>query len=115
MQVRCSHILVKDKALADRIYDELRHGARFDELARRYSTCPSKSKGGDLGFFGEGQMVKEFEREAFRLSYGAISRPVHTQFGWHIIIFFLMIRRPPRSTRTEPAPAIQDRAAGPPS
>ena len=74
MQVRCSHILVKDKALADRIYDELRHGARFDELARRYSTCPSKSKGGDLGFFGEGQMVKEFEREAFRLSYGAISR-----------------------------------------
>lgn len=85
MQVRCSHILVKDKALADRIYDELRHGTRFDELARRYSTCPSKSKGGDLGFFGEGQMVKEFEREAFRLSYGAISRPVHTQFGWHII------------------------------
>ncbi len=85
MQVRASHILVKDKALADRIYEELKKGASFADMARRYSTCPSRSKGGDLGFFGEGQMVREFEREAFRLSYGAISRPVHTKFGWHII------------------------------
>lgn len=85
MQVRASHILVKDRALAERLYAELKKGANFAELARRYSTCPSKSKGGDLGFFGEGQMVKEFEKEAFRLSPGSISRPVHTQFGWHII------------------------------
>ena len=85
MHVRASHILVRDKALADRIYDELKKGASFSEMARRYSTCPSKSKGGDLGFFSEGQMVREFEREAFRMSSGSISRPVHTQFGWHII------------------------------
>lgn len=85
MQVRASHILVRDKALADRIYEELKKGASFADLARRYSTCPSRSKGGDLGFFGEGQMVREFEKEAFRLPYGSISRPVHTKFGWHII------------------------------
>lgn len=85
MQVRASHILVKDRALADRIYSELRHGADFGQLARRYSTCPSRSKGGDLGFFSEGQMVPEFEREAFRMSTGSVSRPVHTRFGWHII------------------------------
>lgn len=85
MQVRASHILVKDRALADRIYAELRQGANFAELARRYSTCPSRSKGGDLGFFSSGQMVKEFEDAAFRLSPGSISRPVHTKFGWHII------------------------------
>lgn len=85
MQVRASHILVKDRALADRIYRELRQGADFGQLARRYSTCPSRSKGGDLGFFSEGQMVPEFEREAFRMSTGSVSRPVHTRFGWHII------------------------------
>ncbi len=85
MQVRASHILVKDRALADRIYSELRQGADFGQLARRYSTCPSRSKGGDLGFFSEGQMVPEFEREAFRMSTGSVSRPVHTRFGWHII------------------------------
>ena len=85
MQVRASHILVKDRALADRIYSELRQGSDFGQLARRYSTCPSRSKGGDLGFFSEGQMVPEFEREAFRMSTGSVSRPVHTRFGWHII------------------------------
>lgn len=85
MQVRASHILVKDKALADRIYAELKSGASFSALAHRYSTCPSRSKGGDLGFFGEGQIVKEFEREAFRLPSGGISRPVRTKFGYHII------------------------------
>lgn len=85
MQVRASHILVKDRVLADRIYSELRQGADFGQLARRYSTCPSRSKGGDLGFFSEGQMVPEFEREAFRMSTGSVSRPVHTRFGWHII------------------------------
>ena len=71
--------------MADRIYSELRQGADFGQLARRYSTCPSRSKGGDLGFFSEGQMVPEFEREAFRMSTGSVSRPVHTRFGWHII------------------------------
>jgi len=83
--MRASHILVKEKGLADRIYAEIKGGARFDELARRYSTCPSKGKGGDLGWFGPGQMVKEFEEATKRLSYGSVSKPIRTQFGWHII------------------------------
>lgn len=83
--MRASHILVKDKALADRIYTEVKGGGNFAALARRYSTCPSKEKGGDLGWFGPGTMVREFEEATRKLGYGAISRPVHTQFGWHII------------------------------
>ncbi|MBR1938204.1 MAG: peptidylprolyl isomerase [Spirochaetales bacterium] len=85
MQMRASHILVKDKALADRIYSEVKAGKNFAEEARRYSTCPSKAKGGDLGWFGPGQMVKEFEIATMRLGYGQISTPVRTQFGYHII------------------------------
>ncbi len=85
MQLRASHILVKDKALADRIYTEVKSGKNFGEMARRYSTCPSKAKGGDLGWFGPGQMVKEFEVATMRLGYNQISHPVRTQFGWHII------------------------------
>ncbi|NLZ68271.1 MAG: peptidylprolyl isomerase [Spirochaetales bacterium] len=85
MEYRASHILVKDRALAERIYTEAKSGKNFAELARRYSTCPSKSKGGDLGWFGPGQMVKEFENAVAKMSYGSISSPVRTQFGFHII------------------------------
>ena len=85
MEMRASHILVKDRALAERIYGEVKKGGDFAALARKYSTCPSKSKGGDLGWFGEGQMVKEFEEATKKLSYGAVSRPVRTQFGFHVI------------------------------
>ncbi len=85
MQMRASHILVKDKGLADKIYAEVKSGGNFALYARRYSTCPSKEKGGDLGWFGPGQMVKEFEEATKRLGYGAISKPVRTQFGWHVI------------------------------
>ena len=85
MEMRASHILVKDKSLADKIYLELKNGASFQALAKKYSTCPSKEKGGDLGFFKEGQMVKEFKEATKKLGYGSISRPVRTQFGYHII------------------------------
>ncbi|MFW9917925.1 MAG: peptidylprolyl isomerase [Candidatus Thorarchaeota archaeon] len=84
-KIRASHILVEKKSLADEIWKKLEKGADFKELARQYSTCPSKKKGGDLGFFGKGQMVKEFEKEAFRLPVGQISQPVRTKFGYHII------------------------------
>ena len=85
MEWRASHILVKDRHLAEEIYKKLRKGNHFEQLAREFSTCPSKSKGGDLGFFGPSKMVKPFENAVKRLSHGSISRPVHTQFGWHII------------------------------
>ena len=67
------------------MYERVKKGESFESLARRYSTCPSKSKGGDLGWFGEGQMVREFEAAVRRMGSGSISRPVRTQFGWHLI------------------------------
>lgn len=85
MEYRASHILVKDRALAERIYTEVKSGKSFSLLAQQYSTCPSKSKGGDLGWFSQGQMVAEFENAVKRMSYGSISKPVRTQFGYHII------------------------------
>jgi peptidyl-prolyl cis-trans isomerase C len=85
MEMRASHILVKDRELANKILADLKKGVNFESLARQYSTCPSKSKGGDLGWFGPGQMVKPFEEACQRLSVGALSGIVSTQFGLHII------------------------------
>ncbi|MGA1872582.1 MAG: peptidylprolyl isomerase [Thermoplasmatota archaeon] len=85
-QIRASHILVKTKAEADKILNRLRAGARFEDLARKHSQCPSGRKGGDLGYFGRGQMVKPFEEAAFSMQKGQISQPVQTQFGYHLIM-----------------------------
>lgn len=84
-KIRASHILVEKQSHALRILEELEVGKDFKELARKHSTCPSGKRGGDLGFFGRGQMVKEFERAAFALKVGQISQPVRTKFGYHII------------------------------
>ncbi|OHD54053.1 MAG: peptidylprolyl isomerase [Spirochaetes bacterium GWF1_51_8] len=85
MEWRASHILVKDKSLAEDLLRQLRKGKGFAELAKEFSTCPSKSKGGDLGWFGPGQMVKPFEDAVIRLRPGALSGVVSTQFGYHVI------------------------------
>ena len=85
MEWKASHILVKDRALAQDILKRLRSGARFELLAREFSTCPSKSRGGDLGWFGPGQMVGAFEAKVKRLGNGSVSGLVSTQFGIHII------------------------------
>jgi peptidyl-prolyl cis-trans isomerase C len=85
MEWKASHILVQDKALAEAILKRLKEGGSFESLAREFSKCPSKGKGGDLGWFGEGQMVKPFEDAVRKLSKGRISGPVKTQFGFHII------------------------------
>lgn len=84
-KVRASHILVDTKEEADIIKARLDEGEGFVTLAKRYSKCPSGENGGDLGYFEHGQMVKEFEDVAFALPVGKVSKPVHTQFGWHII------------------------------
>jgi len=86
MEWRASHILVKDRALAQQLLKQLKQsGGRFESLAREHSTCPSRSKGGDLGWFGPGKMVAQFESACKRLSPGSISDVVQTQFGYHII------------------------------
>jgi len=85
MQVRASHILVSNPDEANHILKELAAGKDFAELAKKFSSCPSKAQGGDLGYFGKGQMVKEFEDAAFALKVGEISKLVRTQFGCHII------------------------------
>jgi len=85
MEMRARHILVKSAELARKLREEIGRGARFEDLAKQHSTCPSRSKGGDLGWFGEGQMVKPFEDAVKKASVGSISQPVRTQFGFHLI------------------------------
>ena len=85
-ELRARHILVKTESDAKAIIKELNEGADFEATAKNKSTGPSGPNGGDLGFFGKGQMVPEFEKAAFALDEGEItSSPVKTQFGWHII------------------------------
>lgn len=80
-----SHILVEEEDKAREIYEKIKNGGDFEELAKEYSTCPSKEKGGNLGTFTKGQMVKEFEDAVFENEVGTITEPVKTQFGYHII------------------------------
>lgn len=85
-EVRARHILVETKEQAREVQQKLAHGGDFAQLARQFSKDPgSKDQGGELGYFGRGQMVPQFEEEAFRLKKGEISEPFATQFGWHIL------------------------------
>lgn len=83
--VKASHILIDSKKEADLIESKINNGECFETLAKKYSKCPSGENGGDLGYFERGQMVKEFEDNAFNLPVGKVSSPIKTQFGWHII------------------------------
>lgn len=104
-EVNASHILVKDEAKAKEIADKLAKGGDFAELAKANSEDPgSKDNGGNLGYFGHGQMVPEFETAAFALEKGKISSPVKTAFGFHIIkVEDKRMRQPP------PFDAVKDR------
>lgn len=84
-KIRASHILVEKQSQALKALEELKAGADFKELTRKYSTCPSGKRGGDLGQFDRGQMVREFEQVAFALKVGEVSGLVKTKFGYHII------------------------------
>ena len=84
-KVHCAHILVKTEKQVKEILERLKKGEKFSAIAKNVSLCPSKKRGGDLGTFGRGQMVKEFEKAAFALEKGQISGIVKTQFGHHII------------------------------
>ena len=84
-KINASHILVKTEQEANVAFYDVTHGKAFEDVAKSVSICPSAKKGGSLGWFGRGLMVKEFENAAFSLKKGEISKPVKSQFGWHII------------------------------
>lgn len=84
--VSAKHILVADEKLCKEVLASIENGEKtFEEAAKECSTCPSGSRGGDLGNFGRGQMVKEFEDAAFTAEIGKVVGPVQTQFGYHLI------------------------------
>ena len=85
-QVRASHILVNSEAQAIRLKSQIENGdISFEDAAKKYSLCPSGQNGGDLGYFGRGVMVKEFEDAALTIPKGKVSTPVKTQFGYLLI------------------------------
>jgi peptidyl-prolyl cis-trans isomerase C len=84
-RVQCAHILVKTDKEAKAVLERLKNGEKFANIAREVSFCPSGKRGGDLGTFTRGKMVKEFENAAFALKKGETSPVVKTKFGYHII------------------------------
>lgn len=84
-EVSARHILLKTEEDALDAIERINRGGDFAELAMELSQGPSKTQGGDLGYFTKGQMVKEFEEAALKLKKGEVSEPVKTQFGWHVI------------------------------
>jgi peptidyl-prolyl cis-trans isomerase C len=95
-EVRARHILVETEDEAKAVVAELKKGADFAELAKAKSKDPGSADGGDLGYFTKDQMVPEFSEVAFKLEKGAISDPVKSQFGWHIIkVEDKRVRQPP--------------------
>ena len=84
--VKAKHILVADEETCKAILNAIESGEKtFEDAAKESSTCPSGKVGGDLGEFGKGQMVKEFEDAAFAAEIGVVVGPVQTQFGYHLI------------------------------
>jgi len=99
-EYNASHILVETQEEANAIKEELANGADFAKMARERSTGPSGPGGGSLGWFGKGMMVPSFEDAVVALAPGAVSDPVETQFGWHVIKL--------NETRKTQAPALEE-------
>jgi peptidyl-prolyl cis-trans isomerase C len=79
------HILVDSETECEQLKQEIAAGADFAEMARRHSSCPSGKQGGELGEFGRGQMVREFDEVVFTGELNTVHGPVKTQFGYHLI------------------------------
>jgi peptidyl-prolyl cis-trans isomerase C len=84
-KLHCAHILVKSESEAKAVLERFKKGEKFGNIAKAVSRCPSGKRGGDLGTFTRGKMVKEFENAAFALNKGEVSGVVKTKFGYHII------------------------------
>lgn len=99
-EYNASHILVDTEEEAEDLIRQLEQGADFAELAKTHSTGPSGPSGGELGWFGAGMMVPPFEEAVMAMETGAVSDPVETQFGWHVIKL--------NETRAKAAPALEE-------
>ncbi|MEO0487662.1 MAG: peptidylprolyl isomerase [Pseudomonadota bacterium] len=99
-EFNASHILVETEEEAQALVEQLNGGADFAELAQEFSTGPSGPRGGELGWFGLGMMVPPFEEAVTQMDSGAVSAPVQTQFGWHVIKL--------NDVRTGDIPAFED-------
>ena len=85
-KIKCSHILVQKQSEALAVLEKIKNGEKFGKLAKELSIDSGSAKrDGNLGYFGRGKMVKEFENAAFNLQVGQISEPVKTQYGYHVI------------------------------
>jgi peptidyl-prolyl cis-trans isomerase C len=84
-KIKASHILVEKYNKAQELYEDIKMGQNFEKLAKQFSTCSSKNRGGNLGEFSKGDMVPEFWNACSKLNIGEISQPVKTKFGYHII------------------------------
>ncbi len=82
---RARHILVTTEQACDDLKNQIEAGSDFASIAKDHSQCPSGKQGGDLGEFGPGQMVREFDEVVFNAEVGAVHGPVKTQFGYHLI------------------------------
>lgn len=99
-QYDASHILVKTEDEAKKLLEEIKGGADFAETAKANSTDGSAAQGGELGWFGAGQMVPEFETAVAGMQKGDVAGPVQSQFGWHLIKL--------NDTRESPAPTVEE-------
>ena len=79
------HILVDTEEQCLQLKEKIQEGEDFAEIARKHSNCPSKAQGGDLGKFGPGMMVKEFDEVVFSADVSSLQGPVKTQFGYHLL------------------------------
>ena len=84
-KARARHILVATNEACENIKTQIEGGSDFAELAKDHSSCPSGKQGGDLGAFGPGQMVPEFDKVVFNEEVGKVHGPVKTQFGYHLL------------------------------
>ena len=84
-RAQARHILVDSQEKCENLKKEIEAGGDFAEVAQKHSTCPSGSQGGDLGEFGPGEMVKEFDEVVFSKELNTVHGPVKTQFGYHLL------------------------------
>jgi len=99
-EYNASHILVETAETAQEVIQMINDGGDFAEVAKEKSTGPSGPNGGELGWFGEGVMVPEFQAAVLEMEAGTVSEPVQTQFGWHVIKL--------NETREVPAPTLEE-------